>query len=232
MIIVGYQVIGKSSISNPNTRCIDLESGNFFADGKRPDDWYKYYVNIAKHLSAQGYTVFVSSHKAVRDELKATSAEDVAVCFPAIDIKEQWIERLRDRYKRTGLDKDLRALLNAEQNYAPSIAELCTEATENGWKMLVIETTNYDLYFDFIIPALKRKGGEKMKRFDTLTEEAKAAFSETLEVAKVHGKSDFRCGLLVDCALCPFDTDLDFCSQYRTLEEWQDWAIEEVGEKQ
>ena len=42
MIIVGYQGIGKSSISNPDTRCIDLESGNFFVDGKRPDDWYKY----------------------------------------------------------------------------------------------------------------------------------------------------------------------------------------------
>ena len=161
MIIVGYQGIGKSSISNSDTHCIDLESSNFFVGGKRPDDWHKYYVNIAKHLSAQGYTVFVSSHKVVRDELKATNAEDVAVCFPTIDIKEQWIERLRDRYKRTVLDKDLRALLNAEQNYASSIAELCTEAVENGWEMIVIKTTNYDLYFDFIIPALKRRSSNR-----------------------------------------------------------------------
>ena len=161
MIIVGYQGIGKSSISNSDTRCIDLESSNFFVGDKRPDDWYKYYVNIAKHLSAQGYTVFVSSHKVVRDELKATNAEDVTVSFPTIDIKEQWIERLRDRYKRTVLDKDLLALLNAEQNYASSIAELCTEAVENGWEMIVIKTTNYDLYFDFIIPALKRRSGNR-----------------------------------------------------------------------
>ena len=157
MIIVGYQGIGKSSISNSDTRCIDLESGNFFVDSKRPDDWYKYYVQIAKHLSEQGYTVFVSSHKVVRDELKATNAEDVAVCFPDINIKEQWIERLRDRYKRTGLDKDWRALLNAEQNYMSSILELYDEATKNGWETLIVGTTNYDLYLDFIIPALKRR---------------------------------------------------------------------------
>ena len=157
MIIVGYQGIGKSSISNSDTRCIDLESGNFFVDGKRPDDSYKYYVQIAKHLSAQGYTVFVSSHKVVRDELKATNAEDVAVCFPNINIKEQWIERLRDRHKRTGLDKDWRALLNAEQNYMSSIFELYDEATKNGWETLIVGTTNYDLNCDFIIPALKRR---------------------------------------------------------------------------
>ena len=163
MIIVGYQGIGKSSISNSDTRCIDLESSNFFVGDKRPDDWYKYYVNIAKHLSAQGYTVFVSSHKVVRDELKATNAEDVAVCFPDINIKEQWIERLRDRYKRTGLDKDWRALLNAEQNYMSSILELYDEATKNGWETLIVGTTNYDLYLDFIIPALKRRRGNERR---------------------------------------------------------------------
>lgn len=66
-----------------------------------------------------------------------------------------------------------------------------------------------------------------MKRFDTLTKEAKAKYSKTLEVAKVRGISDFRCGVL-NCALCPFDHERNSCYQYRTLEEWQDWAIEEV----
>lgn len=157
MIIVGYPGIGKSSISNPDTRCIDLESSNFFVGGKRPDDWYKYYVNIAKHLSEQGYTVFVSSHKVVRDELKATNAEDVAVCFPKIDIKEQWVERLSDRYKRTRLDKDLRAAMNVEQNYLPNIVELYDEAIKNGWMMIAIGTTDYDLYTDVVIPAWNRR---------------------------------------------------------------------------
>lgn len=69
-----------------------------------------------------------------------------------------------------------------------------------------------------------------MKRFDTLTEEAKALYHKTLELAKVHGRSDFRCGLLLDCALCPFDDESDSCLQRRTVEEWLDWAIEEVEE--
>lgn len=159
MIIIGYPGIGKSSISNSDTRCIDLESSNFFVDDKRPDDWYKYYVQIAQHLSAQGYTVFVSSHKVVRDELKATNAEDVAVCFPNTNLKEQWLERLYDRYKRTRLDKDLRAAMNVEQNYLSNIVELHDEAIKNGWMMIAIGTTNYDLYTDVVIPALKRSAG-------------------------------------------------------------------------
>lgn len=159
MIIIGYPGIGKSSISNSDTRCIDLESSNFFVDDKRPDDWYKYYVQIARHLNAQGYTVFVSSHKVVRNELKATNAEDVAVCFPNANLKEQWLERLSDRYKRTRLDKDLRAAMSVEQNYLSNIVELYDEAIKNGWMMLVIGTTDYDLYTDVVIPALKRKAG-------------------------------------------------------------------------
>ena len=163
MIIVGYQGIGKSSISNSDTRCIDLESGNFFVDGNRPDDWYKYYVQIAQHFSAQGYTVFVSSHKVVRDELKATNAEDVAVCFPNINLKKQWLERLYDRYKRTRLDKDLRAAMNVEQNYLSNIVELHDEAIKNSWMMIAIETTNYDLYTDVVIPALKRRRNNEQR---------------------------------------------------------------------
>ena len=157
MIIVGYQGIGKSSISNSDTRCIDLESGNFFVGGKRPDDWYKYYVQIATHLSEQGYTVFVSSHKVVRDELKATNTKDVAVCYPSIDIRELWLERLTERYERTGLEKDRRALLNAEQNYSSSISELYADAVENRWLNVPIGTTNYDLYTDIVLPILQRR---------------------------------------------------------------------------
>ena len=68
MIFVGYQGIGKSSISGNGN--IDLESGNFWVNLTRYCDWYKVYCNIAKSLSEQGYNVFLSSHKVVRDELK------------------------------------------------------------------------------------------------------------------------------------------------------------------
>ena len=85
MIYVGYQGIGKSSISGKNN-CIDLESGNFWVDGKRIDDWYKIYVNIAEHLSNQGYKVFMSSHKVVREELNKRKIE-FKVIMPSIFLK-------------------------------------------------------------------------------------------------------------------------------------------------
>lgn len=38
MIVIGYQGIGKSTLANKDLRFIDLESGNFWVDGKRADD--------------------------------------------------------------------------------------------------------------------------------------------------------------------------------------------------
>ena len=122
MIISGYQGIGKSSLAGKNN-CIDLESGNFWVDGKRADDWYKPYCQIASHLSEQGYTVFVSSHEVVRRELEK-SKEPVYVIFPAIDLKDKWIKKLEDRYNNTKLDKDYRALMNAKDRYKENITEL------------------------------------------------------------------------------------------------------------
>ena len=58
-IISGYQGIGKSTLSKAGNGYIDLESGNFFADGYRADDWYVVYSQIAIHLAEQGYRVFI-----------------------------------------------------------------------------------------------------------------------------------------------------------------------------
>lgn len=122
MIIIGYQGIGKSSLAGTEN-CIDLESGNFWVDGERSDEWYKPYCNIANHLSEQGYTVFVSSHECVREELK-NSKEKVNLVFPALELRDQWIERLWNRYCKTGLDKDYKAYANAKYRYVENIYEL------------------------------------------------------------------------------------------------------------
>ena len=53
MIICGYQGIGKSTIAG-QLYTIDLESSNFYIDGKRDEKWYKVYANFARHLSEQG----------------------------------------------------------------------------------------------------------------------------------------------------------------------------------
>lgn len=122
MIIIGYQGIGKSSLAGKNN-CIDLESGNFFVDGTRDENWYKCYVSIAEHLSNQGYTVFVSSHKVVRDELRKSKCR-VASIFPALHLKELWLKKLRDRYESTKKDKDYKAYMNAKEMYDQNIHDL------------------------------------------------------------------------------------------------------------
>lgn len=122
MIIIGYQGIGKSTLAG-KYGCIDLESGNFWVDGKRAEDWYIPYCQIANHLSAQGFTVFVSSHEVVRKELEK-SKEKVFCVFPSILLRDQWVEKLRERYERTGLEKDFKAYMNAEDRYKENISEL------------------------------------------------------------------------------------------------------------
>ena len=122
MIIVGYQGIGKSTIAGKDN-CIDLESGNFWVDGKRSDDWYKPYCQIAIHLSEQGYNVFVSSHEVVRKELEK-SEEGIVIIYPSLTLKDEWIDKLEKRYRKTLLDKDYKAWKNAEDRYEEDIKEL------------------------------------------------------------------------------------------------------------
>ena len=39
-------------------------------------------------------------------------------------MKEEWIQRLQERYDRTGLFKDYKALMNAKERYDENIVEL------------------------------------------------------------------------------------------------------------
>ena len=141
MIVVGYQGIGKSTLAGKDHKFIDLESGNFWVDGKRADDWYKPYCQIAEHLSQQGYIVFTSSHEAVRKQLEHSS-EAVVLVFPSVDLKDQWIDKLKDRFFKTNSNKDYKALMNAEDRYEENIKEL--ESSDIKYKM-VLRNIDYDL---------------------------------------------------------------------------------------
>ena len=116
MIVIGYQGIGKSTLAGRNNKFIDLESSNFWIDGKRADDWYKPYCKIAEHLSQQGYIVFTSSHEVVRKQLE-DSDEIVVLAFPSAELKWEWIAKLEKRYEESGLEKDYKALMNAKDRY-------------------------------------------------------------------------------------------------------------------
>ena len=139
MIIVGYQGIGKSTMAKHVNNCIDLESSNFFVDNKRDENWYKVYVNIAKHLSDQHNLVFMSSHKIVREYLNEQNIDFTVIC-PALELKEEWLKKLKDRYVETGKDKDYRAWKNAEVGYDEQIKDLMQERN-----VILLNGTKYNL---------------------------------------------------------------------------------------
>lgn len=146
MIVIGYQGIGKSTLATKSLRYIDLESSSFWFDDPETKQkirhvmWYAMYCNVAEDLSRQGYTVFISSHQPVR-EMLLKSDEYVIACVPALDLKDEWIERLRSRYENSGLEKDYKAYMNA----ADSFTENVTEMMNSGFDVLEIKDMNYDL---------------------------------------------------------------------------------------
>ena len=154
MIIIGYQGIGKSSVTSqhPEKKRIDLESSNFWYDGKRHEDWYIYYCQIALDLSSQGYTVFTSSHKEVREFLSKQDKEICYVIYPDIKIKDEWIKKLEDRYEKIHTEKNYKALMNAKDRYEETIKELSCHMGNLRYRM--INDVKYDL--DSIITAIEK----------------------------------------------------------------------------
>ena len=147
MIVIGYQGIGKSTVARSLWSVIDLESGNFYVDGKRQDDWYKVYANIALDLSRQKFTVLTPSHAVLRKRLHDmnVTGEDIAICYPSIDLKSEWIDKLEKRYVGDPCDKNLRALLNAKDRYADNIREMIADADEFGFIKMEIGSMDYSL---------------------------------------------------------------------------------------
>lgn len=160
MIIIGYPGIGKSTVARNHDNIIDLESSCFWkyeedvtlnktGAKSRHDDWYIYYCQMAQHLSSQGYTVFVSSHREVREFLSKHNEEPVAAIYPSMKIKNEWIKRLNDRYHNTTSEKDLRALRQAQSSFDSDVNRFeyeCSYNVEYYKDFYTIEDINYDLY--------------------------------------------------------------------------------------
>ena len=147
MIVIGYQGIGKSTLADREKGYIDLESSCFRIDGIRADDWYKAYSNIALDLSRQGYDVFTASHAVVREWLATHNKtnENIVICYPADFLKDLWVEKLEDRYNKTGLQKDLIAWKNAEDRYVDNINEMIADADKYGFGKCCLMSMDYDL---------------------------------------------------------------------------------------
>lgn len=124
MVVIGYQGIGKSTLARKSFRYIDLESSALRKGNMRWQNWYEPYCMIAEWLSKQGYTVFVSSHKEVRDYLNEFCEEPFCAVVPSESLKDEWIERLRERHKRLPTDKNYRAYMNAVDRFTENIREI------------------------------------------------------------------------------------------------------------
>ena len=116
LIICGYPGVGKSSIAGRHN-CIDLESSLFShdvdGDPLDPNMWVPRYCEVAIDLAKQGYTVLTSTHMKVieqfeRDLPSSRQIPKVIFC-PRSEMKDAWIEKLKDRYYKSKLEKDKRA---------------------------------------------------------------------------------------------------------------------------
>lgn len=153
-IIIGYPGIGKSTYCSKQVDYdfIDLESSNFH-DGKEPEKWYCFYTRVAENLVEQGFNVFVSSHYDVVMSLKMLTSNldiPVYVICPSLKLEKQWIEKLKNRYLSSGLEKDKRSYERAKSNYVDDIGELIN----CGFPVVQIENIDYDI-FD-VVRNLKR----------------------------------------------------------------------------
>lgn len=138
-IYCGYPGVGKSSVSGVSSGIIDLESSNFFVDGERDPEWYKVYVNIVEDLVKQGFSVFCPTHKALREELYKKGL-DYTLIYPSIQIKEDWLERLKNRPMT---DKNTRAFEACVKFFDENIMDLASDPGCS--ERIVIDSIDYDL---------------------------------------------------------------------------------------
>lgn len=142
-IVIGYQGIGKSTCAKNLSDCIDFESSLFKIDGDRDDNWYVIYCRQAVSLAKQGYTVFVSSHKDVRDELAKYDTEGkyvVVIIAPHYRLKDCWIAKLNRRYSDDPTDKNYIAWQASEARYDADILDL---ASDSRFSFIFIESMQY-----------------------------------------------------------------------------------------
>ena len=138
-IYSGFACIGKSSVARKKNSYIDLESSSFKINGYHKSDWYITYCNVLEDLVSQGFNVFISSHQQVRDELHKRNI-DFTVITPILELKDQWLERLRKRYEAEPTQSNWLALDGVSRYYDTMVASLLVEQDK-----IIIDNIDYDL---------------------------------------------------------------------------------------
>ena len=97
LIVSGFPGTGKSHFFNSTTRFVlDSDSSTF-----DKSDFPRNYIEHIKSKIGQADIIFVSSHKDVRDALVAEGM-DFILAYPSIDLKDEYIQRYKDRGSNEG----------------------------------------------------------------------------------------------------------------------------------
>jgi shikimate kinase len=110
-VICGFAGIGKSTLARKYKNVVDLESTPFEKDWKR-------YAKVARHMAQNGYTVLLSCHKEIREELHS----GYYLAIPGALDRIEYI----NRYKERGNDVAFVTLLN--QNWEKFLERLPHES--------------------------------------------------------------------------------------------------------
>lgn len=98
-VISGFPGVGKSFLSTrPNLKISDSDSSKFswVEKGVRHPDFPQNYIDHIRQCIETHDMVLVSSHKEVREALKANGIE-YTIYYPSIESKDIYIERYRNR---------------------------------------------------------------------------------------------------------------------------------------
>lgn len=155
-IIFGFPGIGKSTLANNKdsfVKFIDLESSCFYdSNGNKPDKWYEYYGNVAIDLAKQSNYVFVSTHSDVIKYITQIVKNNnncvnvnLLIIYPQVNLKNEWIEKLQNRYQITQLQKDKKALDRVIEHFEEDINNLNDFAKTNKIRSLTIDKNDYNL---------------------------------------------------------------------------------------
>lgn len=88
-IVCGFAGVGKSTAALSMPGVVDLESTPFDKDWER-------YSKVAQHMAANGYTVLLSCHRELREQLTRDGASYL-LAMPPRDARDEYLSRYVDR---------------------------------------------------------------------------------------------------------------------------------------
>lgn len=141
IILMGFPGVGKTYIKEKykgsnDLKVLDSDSSNF-----DKSDFPNNYINYIKEQIGKYDIIMVSTHAAVRDAIKNSMISRICpiyICYPSLDIKDEWLERLLKR----GNNETFIKLI--DENYYNWIKDI--EMNENDLIHIQINNPNSYLY--------------------------------------------------------------------------------------